>query len=48
MKITVKFYKTVDGRDTLRFTREFDTMEEALVFVDEWESRTIQNYAVFT
>ncbi len=47
MKITVKFYKTVNGKDTLKLTREFDTMEEALKFANEWEARTIDNYAVF-
>lgn len=47
MKITVKFYKTVNGKDTLRLTREFDTMEAAVEAADEWEARTIDNYAVF-
>ena len=46
--ITVKFYKTVNGIDTLRATREFETMEEAMAFAFEWEYRTVDNYAVFS
>ena len=47
-KIKVKFYKTVNGRDQLKTTREFDNLKEALEFVEEWESRTPDNYAVYT
>ena len=47
MKIKVKFYKTVNGRDTLRTIMEFDSMEEAMKYADEWESRTPDNYAVY-
>ena len=47
MKVKVKFYKTVDGRDRLIATRVFDTMEEAIRAVDEWEAKTIDNYAVY-
>lgn len=47
MEVKVKFYKTVGGRDRLITTRVFDTMEEALRAVDEWEAKTIDNYAVF-
>ena len=46
--VTVKFYKTVSGRDRLVKTQHFDTMEDALASVDEWEGRTPDNYAVFS
>lgn len=45
--IKVKYYKTVQGRDRLVTEREFDTMEQALENVEEWEGRTLDNYAVF-
>lgn len=46
-KIKVKFYKTVLGKDQLKMTRYFDSLEEAEMHVDEWESRTPDNYAVY-
>ena len=46
-KVTVRFYKTINGRDTLRAVRSFDTIEEAMQAVDEWEARTSDNYAVY-
>lgn len=46
-KVKVKYYKTAQGRDRLIMTRYFDTMGEAMASVEEWESRTADNYAVY-
>lgn len=46
-KTTVKFYKTIQGRDRLISTREFETLEEAIKAVDRWEAQTPDNYAVY-
>ena len=45
--IRVKYYKTVNGRDRLVKEREFETVEQAIKSVEEWEGRTADNYAVY-
>lgn len=47
-KVKVKFYKTISGRDRLIMIRYFETMAAAIAYVDDWESRTPDNYAVFS
>ncbi len=47
--VTVKFYKTINGRDTLQVVREFETIEEAMDAVDYWEEDQSANcYAVYS
>lgn len=46
--VTVRFYKTIAGRDRLISTRQFDTVEAALAAVERWEAMTPDNYAVFS
>lgn len=43
----VRFYKTINGRDTMITAREFETIEAAMAAADEWEERSINNYAVY-
>ena len=45
--VRVKYYKTVNSRDRLVNEREFETAEQAIESAEEWEGRTIDNYAVF-
>lgn len=45
--IRVKYYKTVNGRDRLVKERDFETVEQAMESVEEWENRTPDNYAVY-
>lgn len=45
--VKVKLYKTVNGRNTLRAELEFETIEQAMEVADEWESRTLDNLAVY-
>ena len=45
--VKVKLYKTVNGRTDLRAEFEFDTVEQAIAVAEEWESRTIDNIAVY-
>lgn len=46
--VTVKFYKTIVGRDRLIATRQFDTVEAAVVAVDQWENLSPDHYAVYS
>ena len=46
-KIKVTYYKTVAGRDVRMKVLYFDTLEQACDSVSEWESRTLDNYALF-
>lgn len=46
--VTVQLYKTIAGRDRLIATREFDTVEAAVVFVDQWENLSPDHYAVYS
>lgn len=46
-KVTVKLYKTRNGKDLLVMTRVFLTMEEAMKAVEAWENRSPDNYAVY-
>lgn len=46
-KVRVKYYKTGSGSDRLIKTRYFNTMAEAIASAEEWEARTLDNYAVF-
>ena len=45
--IRVKYYKTVNGRDSLVKERDFETVERAMESAEEWEGRSLDNYAVY-
>ena len=46
-KVKVKFFKTVHGRDRMCGIIEYETIEEAMQAVKEWEDETPTHYAVY-
>lgn len=46
-KVQVKLYKTIRGAVRLQAVRYFDTVAQAIECADEWEARTLDNFAVY-
>ena len=46
--VKVRFYTTVCDHDRFVKSEVFNTMEDAMAAVEEWEGRTLDNYAVYT